>query len=76
MDYLNHEMLNKAHLYYSATDADSLAPNGLHPEEGLFFMWTPQELQSLLSSEEYRLIKLVYQIDPKGELDGKNIFLD
>ena len=73
LDYLNREMLNPEYLYYSATDADSLAPNGQHPEEGLFFMWTPQELQRILSTQDYLIIKSVYQIEPQGELDGKNI---
>jgi uncharacterized protein len=74
LDYLNREMLSESTLYYSATDADSLAPNGKHPEEGLFFTWTPSELKSSLSTEEYALVNQVYRITEKGDLDGRNIF--
>ena len=73
LDYLNREMCSPEQLYYSATDADSLAPNGEHPEEGLFFMWTPKRLSELLTTNEFKMIQQVYQITKKGDLDGQNI---
>lgn len=73
LDYLNREMRSPDALYYSATDADSLGPDQAHPEEGLFFMWTPQELSAALSEEDAALVTRVYRVTARGDLDGRNI---
>ena len=44
LDYLHREMRSPEGLYYSATDADSLAPGEDHPEEGLFLKDSEEEL--------------------------------
>jgi len=43
--------------YYSALDADS------EGEEGKFYVWTPDEVQALLSADEYALLAPVYGLD-------------
>ena len=73
LDYLLREMLSADHLFYSATDADSLGPGVDHPEEGLFFTWTPEEINLALEPELAQLAMRVYQITPRGDLDGRNI---
>ncbi len=73
LSYLNREMRSPEALYYSATDADSLGPGAAHPEEGLFFMWTPAELKAVLNEDEQALATSVYNITNRGDLDGRNI---
>jgi len=46
LDYVIREMTNDEGGFYSATDADS------EGEEGLFFIWDKQEIESLLGKEE------------------------
>ena len=43
--------------YYSALDADS------ESEEGKFYVWTPEEVKTLLSNDEYQLFAPVYGLD-------------
>ena len=73
LDYLEREMLSPEGLFYSATDADSLAPGAAHPEEGLFFTWTPQEVRQVLSPADTQLAMITFGITQRGELDGRNI---
>ena len=43
--------------YYSSLDADS------EHEEGKFYVWTPEEVRSLVSSEEYAVLAPHYGLD-------------
>ena len=43
--------------FYSALDADS------EGEEGKFYVWTPEEVQALLTPDEYSLFAPVYGLD-------------
>jgi uncharacterized protein YyaL (SSP411 family) len=45
--YVERDMTAPAGAFYSATDADSVNPNG-HREEGWFFTWTPAEIEAVL----------------------------
>ena len=59
--------------FYSGEDADS------EGEEGKFYLWTDDEIRSVLSSEETELIKRVFNISkegnfPEGKSAGRNIF--
>lgn len=66
LDYVSHEMTNKDGSFYSATDADS------EGEEGLFFIWDKEEIESLLKEDAEEFIKL-YQVTAAGNFEGKNI---
>lgn len=46
--------------FYSALDADS---EGI---EGKFYVWTPAELQSVLTPDEYKLASYAYEVDVKS----------
>ena len=46
--------------YYSAIDADS------EHEEGKYYIWTVDELQTVLSIEEFNLLNNVYAIEQEG----------
>ena len=50
--------------YYSSLDADS------EHEEGKFYVWTPEEVGSLLSPEEYAVIEPHYGLDGSANFEG------
>ena len=59
LDWLNREMLSPEGGFYSALDADS---EGV---EGKFYVWTAQELQSILG-EEYDWFASLYNLSESG----------
>ena len=65
--YVEREMTDPAGGFYSTQDADS------EGEEGLFFVWTPDEIRQSLSPDEARLFELYYDVTPDGNFEGKNI---
>lgn len=71
-DYILREMTDPAGGFYSATDADSARPDG-HMEEGYCFTWTPAEIDALLDADAARVVKAWFQIDARGDLDGRNV---
>ena len=50
--------------YYSAYDADS------EGEEGLFYVWTPDQLKQILSSQEYAVLAPHYGLDGAANFEG------
>ncbi|MEM6998869.1 MAG: DUF255 domain-containing protein, partial [Pseudomonadota bacterium] len=60
LDYVSREMTNSAGAFYSATDADS------EGEEGLFFIWDKQEIESLLNTDQAKQIIELYQVTDNG----------
>ncbi len=67
LDYILREMTAPEGGFYSATDADSEA------EEGKFFVWTPEEIESILGQEEARRFCAYYDVAEKGNWEGKSI---
>ena len=73
--YVEREMTDPAGGFYSTQDADS------EGEEGLFFVWTPDEIRQALpptgsgsgTGDEARLLELYYDVTPDGNFEGKNI---
>jgi uncharacterized protein YyaL (SSP411 family) len=53
--------------FYSATDADS------EGEEGVFFVWSVQELEEELSKEDFELATELYGVTENGNFEGSNI---
>lgn len=51
--------------YYSSLDADS------EHEEGKFYVWTPDEAQSLLTAGEYAVAALHYGLDGAPNFEGR-----
>ncbi len=66
-DYILREMTAPEGGFYSATDADS------EGEEGKFFVWTLDELQSLLSESDYQIAVEYWGVTSGGNFEGKNI---
>ena len=58
LTYVAREMTAKAGGFYSATDADSLGPDG-ERDEGWFFTWTPQEIETRRRNSQRLLIESV-----------------
>jgi uncharacterized protein YyaL (SSP411 family) len=56
--------------FYSTLDADT------EGEEGLFYLWTPEEIDALLSEEDARIAKLYWGIEPGGNFEGRSILTD
>lgn len=76
LTYVQRDMTHPGGGFYSAEDADS------EGHEGKFYCWTEEELQKLLTSEEFTFAKDYYGITKKGNfhdhshpqpLSGQNI---
>ncbi len=72
LDYLLREMRAADGTFYSATDADSMAPSGRR-QEGYFFTWTPTELDSVLGADDARLARAWLGVSASGEVDGRSV---
>ena len=67
LDYVIREMTNEDGGFYSATDADS------EGGEGLFFIWTPEELTEVLGKEDAELAMMVWGVTEEGNFEERNI---
>ncbi len=74
-DYLLREMASPDGAFYSATDADSLTPDG-HQEEGAFFVWSRREIEDVLAprgADETARFVAHYGVTAEGNFEGANI---
>jgi uncharacterized protein YyaL (SSP411 family) len=67
LDYVLRDLTAPGGGFYSATDADS--PGG----EGLFFLWTPEQVRSVLSPADAALAIELYGVTDSGNFEGSNI---
>ena len=67
LDYVLREMTGEHGGFFSATDADS------EGEEGKFFVWSPEEIEEALGSEDAGLFSAFYSVSQRGNFEGKNI---
>jgi uncharacterized protein YyaL (SSP411 family) len=70
--YVERDMTSPDGAFYSATDADSLSPEG-HLEEGRFFTWTPSEIEAAVGREAAPLVAAYYGVTAPGNLDGRSV---
>ncbi len=70
--YVSREMTTPEGAFYSATDADSMTPQG-EREEGWFFTWTPAELVAVLGEERARVVGEYYAVQEQGNFEGRSI---
>lgn len=82
LDYVLRDMENPGGGFYSAEDADSVNPyNPAEHGEGAYYLWTAEEIDSLLTVEEASVFKASYGVkkdgnvlhDPQNEFTGRNI---
>ncbi|MCO5588486.1 hypothetical protein L7F22_042443 [Adiantum nelumboides] len=89
LDYLKRDMLDPEGGIYSAEDADSLEKEGLaRKKEGAFYVWTSQEIEDILGTENAEPFMKFYYVkhngncdlsrlsDPHGEFAGKNVVIE
>ena len=86
MSYILRDMTDKKGGFYSAEDADSFFEHG-KPEhgEGVFYVWTREEINTLLGQEVAARFNEFYGVeksgnappgsDPHNEFTGKNILI-
>jgi hypothetical protein len=70
--YVERDMTSTDGAFYSATDADSPGPTGRR-EEGRFFTWTPDEIQTALGKQRTQIIVAYYGVTAGGNFEGRNI---
>ena len=74
VEWLVREMRSPDGYFYAAQDADSFAtPEDAEPEEGLFYVWSYQELENLLSPEELTQLQAEFTVTPQGNFEGNNV---
>ena len=67
LDYLVADMRLPEGGFASARDADS------EGEEGVFYVWTPEQLEALLEPEDAQLFARLYDVTPAGNFEGRSI---
>ncbi|HWQ32449.1 MAG TPA: thioredoxin domain-containing protein [Blastocatellia bacterium] len=63
LDYVVREMTDAGGGFYSSQDADS---EGV---EGKFFVWTPEETESLLGAQDAKLFNRYFDVSPSGNFE-------
>jgi len=72
LDYVLRDMAAASGAFYSATDADSMNPEG-HSEEGWYFTWTPAELAEVLGETAAARVGAWYGVTEGGNFEGRTI---
>ena len=65
LDYIKTEMTDEKGGFFSAEDADS------DGQEGTFYLWSYDELDSLLSKKDFDYILNVFNITKKGNFENQ-----
>lgn len=65
LKFVERELFSKEGAFYSSIDADSESENG-ELEEGLFYIWTKEELKSILG-KDFELFRSYYNINDTGK---------
>jgi uncharacterized protein len=63
--WLAREMTDPSGAFHSSLDADS------EGEEGRFYVWTPEEVKSLIASEEWEVASRVWGLDGPPNFEGR-----
>jgi uncharacterized protein YyaL (SSP411 family) len=72
LTYVEREMTAPEGGFYSATDADSPAPDGKRVE-GWYFTWTPSELEAVVGPDAARLLSAFYGVTQAGDIEGRSV---
>jgi uncharacterized protein len=82
LEYVLRDMQDPGGGFYSAEDADSVNPyNPAEHSEGAFYLWTEEEIDTLLTGSQASLFKAYFGVkkngnalhDPQKEFTGRNI---
>lgn len=69
IEWLRVEMVSSDGLFFSAIDADS------DHEEGLYYTWTNEELQTLFSESEFMILQKFFEISSEGNFERRIHFV-
>lgn len=67
LDYILRDMTDPTGGFYSTEDADS------EGEEGLFYTWTPNEIEAVLGEERGATFGRVFDVTDVGNFEGRSI---
>jgi len=67
LEYVRREMTDLSGGLYSTQDADS------EGHEGKFFVWTPAEINKVLSPEDAKIFCAMFDVTTTGNFEGSNI---
>lgn len=67
LDYVVREMRDSLGGFYSAQDADS---EGI---EGKFFVWTPEDIENVLGTNDGKIINEYFGVTKQGNFEGRSI---
>ena len=67
LDYVLREMTHSEGGFYSSQDADS------EGEEGIFFVWTPHEMERILGARDAAILQGYFGVTYEGNFEGQNI---
>lgn len=74
VQWLKREMTSPQGFFYAAQDADNFtSPTAAEPEEGAFYVWSYQELESILSASQLTQLQEEFTITTQGNFEGKNV---
>jgi len=72
--WLKREMTAPQGYFYAAQDADNFAtPAEIEPEEGVFYIWSYAELESLLTPTELAELQAEFTVTTQGNFEGNNV---
>jgi len=64
LDYVLRDMTDPQGGFYSAEDADS------EGEEGTFYVWTPEDIESILGAKNAKIFNRFYDVTRDGNFEG------
>ncbi len=67
LDYVAREMTSPEGGFYAAQDADS------EGHEGRFYVWTPEEIESVLGTADAEIVSRYFGVTQKGNFEGRSI---
>lgn len=74
VEWLKREMTAPEGYFYAAQDADSFVTSqDKEPEEGAFYVWTNQELETFLSPAEFGELQAQFTVTKSGNFEGKTV---
>lgn len=75
LDFSLREMRSPEGGFYSAEDADSqIQPGKPEQGEGAFYVWTAEEIESVLGPERAALFDFAYGVEPSGNVSPEQDF--
>ena len=74
VEWLQREMTAPQGYFYASQDADNFTTSqDKKLEEGAFYVWSYQQLQSSLTPGELETLAKAFTITPQGNFEGKNV---